>query len=259
MHNESRSNPRRPGGERAPPRFSLTAGPALDEQTLRAMWRFRLSVMQLKPGVDLALDWEKYAAFVRKADYVALLQGDGGAVCGTGVFALVESEAWLLALLEYTFVAPGLEGNPMLVRAGLRLMIDLFRARRGRRLFTAGAGYPVSVLLLGRYWPPLYMDGEPIDDPLIAEVLDVTRARLAGAAYDQERGCVVMPTIPPDPPVWWYARARRDPTFARYAALNPRWREGLGLVCVAEVQPRHVLTFGAGLLRRTARQLRRWL
>lgn len=257
MHHDSGPESRGPKKDGRPPRFSLTAGPALDEQTLRAMWRFRLSVMQLKPAVDPTQDWDKYAAFVSKADYVALLQDDGGAVCGTGVFALVESAAWLLALLEYTFVAPGLEGNPMLVRAGLRLMIDLFRMRRGRRLFTAGAGYPVSMLLLGRYWPPLYMDGEPINDPLIEEVLGVTRARLAGAAY--ERGCVVMPTLPPDPPTWWFARAQRDPAFARYAALNPRWREGHGLVCVAEVQPRHALTFGAGLVRRSARQLRRWL
>jgi len=240
-------------------RVVLTCGSALDEDTLRAMWRFRLSVMKLKPAVDAATDWEKYAGFARAADHVALLWDGDGAVCGTAMFALVQGQGWLLALMEYVFVAPGLQGNPMLPRAAIRLLVAMFRARRGRRLFAAGAGYPVSMLLLGRYFPPLFMDGEPITDPLLGTVLEAARARLAGAAWNAERGNVELPTIPPEPPPWWFAMAQRDPAYARYTALNPHWRLGFGLVCLSEIHVRHALVLGVGFARRTVRQLRRGL
>jgi|GEM_PF-2217022 len=242
---------------RRAPRIIFTSGAEIEERVLRSMWHFRRRVMTLKPAVDLEVDWKKYLAFARRADIIVRLEEDSGAVCGTGMFAIEEGPDWVLALLEYTFLAPGLEGHPMLVQAGIRLMLEMLRIRRGRRLFAAGAGYPVSILLMGRYWPPLYLDGDPAPDAQIASVLSAARARLAGERA--EHGCVELPTLPPEPPPWWFEKVKNDATFARYSALNPRWRAGFGLVSVAEIRPRHALVFCTGLARRKAERLWRRL
>lgn len=217
---------------------------SLTEADLRALWRLRLSLIDLKPSVTPEQDFEAFAEDFRWPGYV-WIQYDKGEVGGfflqRGVPVTWGGEELMCLLPEYGFIAAHLRGGSVMPLAAA-LITALSAARHPwRRKFVAASTYPPGYIAFRRAVTPFWTlhDGEV---PAWERGLLLHLAERVSGEKFQADGTVIMRTLPRP------AQAPRSEAgqrlFAEYERLNPDWREGRGLFFLFPV--------GAGTLARAA-------
>jgi hypothetical protein len=117
------------------------------------------------------------------------------------------------------------------------LMWQFLRQWRGDSVWCGGIGYPAGHMAIQKLLGNVAFQGESGLSLIQSTLLDLITHEFGGANWDVQAGHVVMPTVPPPMSPMWQAKAKFDPFYLRYMALNPRWQEGFGLPGVAHIQP----------------------
>lgn len=225
------------------------SGAELTPDTLQAMSDLRRSIMQMKPGIDLARDHDKFCRFCRHACYVYLLYAPGQQLVGSMVFAADQASAsdgtaYVVVQIEYVFLAPAYRGHVALPLAFMRLVLRfLWRMlwhHRGRQLWLCGIGYPASLAFFNDLVPQSYIgSGQDLqhDMPVVAREILQNLVRECGAdGWDAERGRAIMPTRPPVMPPHWHDKMQANPLYQNYLALCPDWADGFALPGTARLR-----------------------
>ncbi len=233
-------------GIRALPRNALktlaVAGDELSPATLQAMIELRRSIMQMKPGIDLARDFDKFCRFCRRARRVVLLYAPGQQLVGSMVFVADEKVAgdgtpYVAVQIEYVFMAAAYRGHVALPLALLRLVLRFLWHGlwhwRGRQLWLCGVGYPASLVFFNDLLPQSYLGLAPeklAQAPLVArEILQDLVRQCGSDGWDAVHGRAIMPTLPPQMPPHWHEKMRLHPLYQAYVSLCPDWAAGFAL------------------------------
>lgn len=218
-----------------PKALGLWEPSSLSADDIRALWRFRLRFMDLKPSVDPEDDYANFAGFVRAADVAwILLDDDGIAAISFYRNEVVEHDGRSYRVLfgEYGFAA--LRGDPRMVLAITWLFVQPLVRGGGRPVFYFGFAYPHSYLSLvgaaGDTWL-LGDEAMPAREEAIAAALG---RRFGGASWDPVGRRYSFPTLPREAVPRASAPHRAGP-LAHYERLNPDWREGQGLLLLTRL------------------------
>lgn len=216
---------------------SLTDGAALDEDAIRELWAFQLSILHLKPHVSVDEELQRFTEDCRRARRVLRIRDGHGRLCGS-VVPLVyegrfESERFRLVVPEYIYLAPQLRGHAAISWAWARCLLPLM-FQRGARVFVGGIGFPAGTLLLERFGGHVWLDGDPGVPPLAAHVLERIIGYLAEGGWDPARRHVDTPIVPPKPSEAWLARSQKRELYRRYVERCPNWQEGWAVPSVTE-------------------------
>jgi hypothetical protein len=211
-------------------RSSFRRAPSLSEEEIRALWRFRLEQIRLKPTVSEAQDLAAFTADFRWPGWVWILR-EGERVVG---FFLQRGEAMefrgrrLLCLLpEYGFLAPHLRGHPLLPVACVIVTLLSLGRHPLRPKYVAASTYPPGYIAFRRAVRPFWTLGSADLPAWERQLLLHLGARVSGAKFRAEDGTVDMRTIPIPREPGNHGDSRS--LYGEYAAANPRWREGRGL------------------------------
>lgn len=194
------------------------------------MWRFRLSLVGLKPTVTPEQDFTSFSGDFRWPGFVWILR-DGTEVAGFFLQRAVPLD-WggrrLLCLLpEYGFLSPRLRGHPILPIASVAITLMAIARHPLREKYVAASTYPPGYIAFRRVIRPFWTLRDPTLPAWEKGLLEHLAARVSGKSYNADDGTVTMRTIP------IVDRAPSHPDSQRmmddYEAANPRWREGYGL------------------------------
>lgn len=235
-------------------------GKDLTVQQLQAMGQLRSSVMQLKPGLDLARDFEKFCAFCTSCQDVCLFYAPDGELVGTVSFRLVllqdtgGRDHWFINP-DYVFMRADYRGHPAFARNALTVIAGYLLKWRGEAIWFGGIGYPAALMFTNDMCGPIALSCDP-PQPDMGRQLIVQLMQECGSNWDAQRDCVCMPTIPPNMGARWQARAASDPMYQRYVAACPNWQDGYALVGIARLRPLPTLAriLGKGLRRMLGRR-----
>ena len=112
-----------------PMKLSFHRSTSLSTQTLRELWRLRLSLVHLKSTVSHDDDFEAFVGDFRWTGYVWILR-DGGEAVGfflqRGMPMDFEGKKLLCFLPEYGFAAPRVHGHPILPLASLAITLPSY-------------------------------------------------------------------------------------------------------------------------------------
>jgi hypothetical protein len=211
--------------------FHRTA--SLSDQEIRELWKFRLSLVNLKPTVSPEQDLAAFTADLRWPGWVWILR-DQGQVAGMFLQRAEPIDFGgrrLLAMMpEYGFLAPHLRGHPVLPLASLTLTMLAIGRHQRLPWFVAASTYPPGFIAFRRALRPFWHLRSPDLPPRERELLLHLGRRISGEKFDENGGTVEMrtrPIVTRDPATSSHADARA--IHAEYQAANPAWREGRGL------------------------------
>lgn len=239
--------------------ISLHEGPTLDDATIDEMMALRAQFMRLKPEVCPDEDRELVSAWLRAPECtVATGRDRTGALQWYIDMASRRVEhrgrAHVVCYSNYGFVSLAYRGHPSLALGNLwNLFVHSRRHGFTSRLSWTGAAYPASFILIARTLPMVWATREPEAPTALVDVVDRVAPELFGDTWLPEAQLVRMRTLPPP-------HAPKSPegraVLERYEALNPRWREGYGLVFVVPLTLANVLGACGLLVRRAAARVR---
>jgi hypothetical protein len=207
--------------------FRRTA--SLSVADVRALWRFRLTLIDLKPTVTPEQDWEAFAEDFRWPGWVwRLFDGDAlvGCFLQRAVPVSFEGEEILCLIPEYGFLAPEVRGGPIVPLASAALTALAIAAYPLRRKFLVGIAYPPSFIAFRRAVRPMWHAGSPDLPPWEGRLMGHLAERFAGKGGRGD-GTVAMRTLPRVGPAPRSADGRE--IYAEYLAANPDWSQGNGL------------------------------
>jgi hypothetical protein len=221
------------------------AGSELTAPILEAMCDFRRSVMKMKPGIDLASDFEKFCQFCRRARYVRLLYTPEQRLVGSVVVMVDEKTSsngipYTELQLEYVFLAKEYRGHWAFPFAIFRVLLNVLLRSIGREVWYCGIGYPASFVFFNEFVNNGYLSSDMVDGnkvPLIArEILQNLIVEQGQDGWDAARKVAIMPTMPPVMSARWQAHVDTKPLYQRYAAHCADWRDGFALPGCARLQ-----------------------
>jgi hypothetical protein len=206
---------------------------SLTEEELRALWRFRLGLINLKPTIPPEEDFAAFAADFQTQGFAWILREDervAGFFLQRALPLDWEGRRLLCLLPEYGFLAPHLRGHPILPLATLYTTLlcvgdDPLRAR-----YVAASAYPPAYIAFRRVFRVFWTLRDPDLPPWERGLLLHLAERLAGEKLRREDGTVEMRTIPivaREPGSAGSADSRQ--LYEDYVAANPDWRGGRGL------------------------------
>lgn len=223
------------------------------EALLRECWRFRLSLIALRPGLRPEDDWLAFRAYFRPGvELITQRRADGelSAIFAWSLRQVREAGRERVVIdADYGFVSR--EERQRLVIAVAFARIWGRAAIRGRTTTVTllGSGYPSGVMGFGRFARRIRSLADPDLEPWERRIL----AAYCGEheCVDAARGILRMRTQP--------LERRRAPRSARsrellawYERQVPAWEDGEGLVYIVRFAP-------AAMLRASLRAaLRRW-
>lgn len=226
-------------------RSSFRRTTSLTDDEVRALWRFRLTLVDLKPTVSQEQDYASFSKDLRWPGWVWILRDEGevaGFFLQRGVPLEWDGRALLCLLPEYGFLAPHLRGHPVLPLASAAITVLSLGAHPLRPKYVAASTYPPGYIAFRRVIEPFWTLHDPTLPAWEKGLLQHLASRVSASSYDPETGVVTMRTIP---------RVDREPAapdsralWDDYARANPRWREGYGLF--------FMFPLDAGLLARVA-------
>ncbi len=223
----------------------VVPGSSLDEDTLQTMWELRVRQLELKPHVDRDEDLRRFKIRCRDARAVMLLEASD-AIAGFFVLHWLDAEAsdgpYVALLPEYGYVDRPYRGHPTFALAAFRGFVRVLREADGRPVWFAGVGYPRSFVLLQSLLDPMHTPVDTDAPPAAQHALQLLRELYIGEDWDPVTHQVQMPTIPEDPPAQKLAILQEQPIWTRYEAVNPRWREGVGLGIAGELKAQALVT-----------------
>lgn len=214
-------------------RSSFRRASALGDEDLRALWRFRLSLINLKPTLTPEQDFAAFAKDFRWPGFVWILREDErvvGFFLQRGEPLTFRGRRLLCLLPEYGFLAPHLRGHPVLPVASVLITVLALARHPLRPKYVAASTYPPGYIAFRRVIRPFWTLGST-DLPAFERALLLHLGqRVSGVSFRAEDGTVNMRTLP---------IAQREPgeggsedssrLYADYAAANPAWRQGRGL------------------------------
>lgn len=235
------------------PRSTFRRTASLSDGEIEALWRFRLTLIDLKPEVSPAQDLAAFTADLRWPGWVwILLEGTDvvGFFLQRGVPLTFGGRDLLCLLPEYGFLAPHLRGSPIVPLASAALTALAVARYPLRPKYLAASTYPPGYIAFRRAVRPLWTLHDPTLPDWERGLLLHLAERVAGGSFRAEDGTVRMRTIPFSGREPASEESRR--LYADYVAANPTWKEGRGLFFMFPVS--------AGVLTRTmAHAIERWL
>ncbi len=226
------------------------AGHELNGATLKAMYELRCSVVQSKPSVDLASEYEGFCRFCRKSEYVRLLYSIEHQLVGS-VVAIVTDEIsdhgvpYVLCHVNHMYLANEHRGHWVYSLALFGILLRVCWRSIGRQLWFCGIGYPNSFLHIGNLLDYVYMSGDLIHKdetpPIAAEILQNLISGLGSGAWDSVRGVANRSTLPHAMSERWQVKVNSDPMYLRYIEYCPDWRNGYSLPGCGQVKLRKSL------------------
>lgn len=212
---------------------SFRRATSLDETELRALWRMRLSLINLKPTVTEEQDFAAFAADFQWPGFVWILQDQGrilGFFLQRGVPVLWQNRRLFCLLPEYGFLARELRGHPVLPLASLAITLLTVARHPLLPAYVAASTYPPGYIAFRRTIRPFWTLHAPDLPEWERGLLKHLGARIAGDRFRPEDGTVLMRTLP----IVQHAEGRADHADSRrlyqdYVSANPDWKEGRGL------------------------------
>lgn len=216
-------------------RYRMLDATALDEETLRAMWRFRLRFVALKPHVAEEQDFASFTAFFRKAHTVVLARDAAGEIQVMLAMAvrLDAGRRERLLVWEYTFFAPEHRRDPRMYAAWWWLIARRVVPSSGWSTWCVAWTYPASYVALRNSLPGIVSLRGPGISEAARGVLTRFGRDVGGASFDEATGVRDMPTIPREPFQVRPGRGAKARAGQEYVEANPRWAEGKTLAVVA--------------------------
>lgn len=235
-------------------RSTFRRAASLSESQLRALWRLRRSLIDIKPSVDPEAD---FAAFAEDFSWgIVWTLWEGADVVGfflqRGLPLTWRGRRVLCLTPEYGFTAPHVRGRPELPAAVTLMTVACVLRYPLRPTYLAGAAYPPSFISLVRAIPPVWTVGDPDVPDWERSLLDHLGERIAKSHYRAADGTVFMRTLPTSRATPTTPEGRR--LFEAYEQANPEWREGRGLFLLCPVT---VGTLLRGMRTALARRSRR--
>lgn len=239
-------------------RSSFRRATTLSDEELRALWRFRLSLINLKPTIPPEQDFAAFAKDFRWPGFVWILREDErvvGFFLQRGEPLTFRGRRLLCLLPEYGFLAPHLRGHPVLPVASVLITVLALARHPLRPKYVAASTYPPGYIAFRRVIRPFWTVGSVDLPPFERALLQHLGERVSGASFRAADGTVNMRTLPiaPEEP------ASRDDSrrlYADYEAANAEWRLGRGLFFLFPLDARllvRVVLHGAERLGRAIR------
>jgi hypothetical protein len=238
-----------------PVRIQEHSGATLTAAQLLAMSQLRSSVMQIKPDVDPARDFEKFCVFCQRCRTVCLFYAPNGELVGMTNFLLevlpdpAGRQHWFINP-DYIFMRADYRGHPALPRCLLRVMLRYLLLWRGEPIWFGGLGYPTSLMFVDDICDALQLSSDPAQPDMGRHLIE-RLIQDCGSNWDARRGCASMPTVPPPMGARWLQQAEQSPFYQRYVAACPDWQNGYALVGIARLHPLSAIArmLGKGLRR----------
>jgi hypothetical protein len=209
----------------------------LDETTIRALWALRLRNIDLRPEVELELDYRKFRAYFGDHTRVLVLRDAAGEMQGFYAFYHREVRAGgaprLLIHAEYGFINATHRGDLGARMAAARAVFRIVGRHPLLDKLGLFVAYPPSFVAIAHYADRIFAPRDAELGGWRREMLEGFLRDTAGADYDAEAGVVRMRTQPT-------ARLHRPRSergrqaLAWYEERNPRWREGYALPVLVE-------------------------
>jgi hypothetical protein len=219
------------------------------------MWRFRLTHVDLKPGVDPEVDYRGFSGLVRSGILTWILRDSAGVVRGIANFIPQERQhdgrRFVFLLPEYIYVDPGYRKGAGLAHAAARALWRTLRRWPGLPIYIGGPGYMGGFLMACQLTDPVWLWGDPGMSKWEAGAFAALVGEVAG--WDATTGVVTMKTRPRSPRTTPPTDARLRTSAARYTAKCPRWTEGYTAFCFARLGWGSAAVFYRSLLRRAGK------
>ncbi len=227
---------------------------ALDDADIDEMLALRAQFMRLKPDVDPAEDRALAARWLRAPGTTVAIARDreGALQCFIDMSSrLVEhhGQAHVVCCTYFVFASLAYRNHPAYVLGNFWNLLAQSR-RNGfvPRMLWITAPYPTSFRASSRAFTRVWAGRDPDIPPMVGALVDRVALEVFGESWMPEQRLVRMRTLPP-PYVPESPEGRA--VFERYEAMNPRWREGLGLLMMVP------LTLGnmVGVVRQIVRRI----
>jgi hypothetical protein len=215
---------------------------SLNEAELRALWRMRLGLINLKPSVSEEQDFAAFAQDFQWPGYVWILQDQErilGFFLQRGMPVLWQHRRLFCLLPEYGFIAPELRGHPSLPLASLAITLLTLARHPLLPAYVAASTYPPGYIAFRRtvrpFWTLQATDLPAWERGLLLHL----GALVARDRFRPEDGTVTMRTIPivaREDGAAGHADSRRF--YQDYVAANPEWKQGRGLFFVFPLNAR---------------------
>lgn len=214
---------------------SFRQASSLSQEELRALWRFRLTLVNLKPTVTQEQDFAAFARDFQWQGYVWILHEHAqvvGFFLQRGVPMVWRGRKLLCLLPEYGFLAPHLRGHPVLPMGCVVVTLLSMLRQPLRDKYVAASTYPPGYIAFRRAISPFWTLQDPQLPQWERSLLLHLAERLAGDKFRTTDGTVQMRTTP------IVQRRQRagaaadtdsDRLLAAYEAENPEWQSGRGL------------------------------
>ena len=207
-------------------RLKVMPGSDLTPALLQSMSELRRGIMTMKPHINLAADFDKFAALCRTSEHTFLFYDADQQLAGMYLLVLRRGRTeagkrYLLVFSEYAFMRKQYRANPALPRSVLLLLWLLLRQWRGESVWLSGIAYPTGHLLLEKFFGGLVLQGEANLSPMQTTLLDRITGEFAGASWDAVAGHVVMPTVPPRMSPMWQANVKKRSVLSALHGFVP--------------------------------------
>ncbi len=233
-------------------RSTFRRASTLTEAELRALWRLRGSLIDLKPSVSPEEDFAAFAEDFRWGIVWILKEGDqvGGFFLQRALPMTWRGREILCLAPEYGFMARHLRGTSILPAATVLMTAACVARHPLRPKYLVGAAYPPSFISMERAVPPIWSLRDPTLPDWERGLLEHLGERIGKSHFSAEDGTVFMRTLPRTEPGPRSEEGRA--LFEKYERANPEWRRGRGLFIMCPMS--------AGTLARAMRHAadRRW-
>ncbi len=216
-------------------RRQLVSVASLDAQTIDQMYALFSRVYE-------ATDRERFGADLAEKDDVVLLHGPNGLAGFSTLVVLTSFERGLVVYSGDTVVDPAFWGQKALQVAFLEYIVRLQLRHPLRRVYwlLTTKGYK-TYLLLTNYFPKAWPRYDAPTPPEVRAFMNRLGHEKYGAAYDEAAGVVRLGAIR-DRVRGGVAELRpsdlANPHIRHFVDLNPSWRAGDELLCLAHIRRR---------------------
>ncbi len=219
--------------------LDMCRGSALSVDEIEVLWRFRLSLVSLRTGVDQVADLVAFRDWVSASRFVYRFWKRGRLVGFWTVQVSRETvlgKSFVALSPEYGFFAKHARRHPLLPLTVVATLAYAAARYPLLPLFGFAPLSPVSLLPFMRF--PSLKALDDVEDPWERQmVLDMARRR---SGWDEQRRLLQLDTIQIRDPEAFEARVGHHEGFRRYAALNPTWAQGHVIMHVIPIRIRDV-------------------
>ena len=213
------------------PKYSVK-GSEVSLALIQEMCALRLSIVYHKPSTDKDEDFEGFAAFLRKSQYVDYLIENGKvqAFFVTYYHVLeINGKSTVVVEPEFAFTAPQYRGGKYGRFALAKVLFKIKLKFWYKSIYMVVAGYPHSFLLIARFFGE---DFYTLSSKNIATyekyILTDFLQRKTGKA-EVGAGLIEVPCLHTERSPEHLAKLAEHPYYQWYTEQNPNWQEGYTL------------------------------